>query len=54
MEDARIVQLYWERNEQAISATADKYGAYCASIARNILGDPEDVEECVSDTYLRA
>ena len=54
MEDARIVQLYWERNEAAISATADKYGAYCASIARNILGDPEDVEECVSDTYLRA
>ena len=54
MEDARIVQLYWERNEQAISATADKYGAYCASIARNILGVPEDVEECVSDTYLRA
>ena len=54
MEDVQIVQLYWERNEQAISATADKYGAYCAAIARNILGDPEDAAECVNDAYLRA
>lgn len=54
MEDGRIVQLYWDRDEQAIPATADKYGNYCAAIARNILGSREDAEECVNDTYLNA
>ena len=38
MDDAKIVQLYWDRNEQAIPATAAKYGGYCTSIAKNILG----------------
>lgn len=52
MEDAQIVQLYLDRDEQAIPATADKYGNYCRSIAGNILGNPEDAEECVNDTYL--
>ena len=54
MDDANIVQLYWDRNEQAIPATADKYGSYCTSIAKNILGNNEDAEECVNDTYLNA
>ena len=54
MDDTRIVQLYWDRDEQAIPATADKYGAYCTSIAKNILGSHEDAEECVNDTYLNA
>ncbi len=54
MEDCQIVQLYWDRNEQAIPATSEKYGSYCTSIAKNILGNNQDVEECVSDTYLSA
>ncbi len=54
MDDARIVQLYWDRDEQAIPATSDKYGSYCAAIARNILGSREDAEECVNDTFLKA
>lgn len=54
MEDAKIVQLYWDRNELAIPVTADKYGSYCASIANNILDSREDAEECVNDTYLNA
>ena len=54
MEDARIVQLYWDRNESAISETSNKYGSYCTSIAQNILGDQEDAQECVNDTYLNA
>ena len=54
MDDAQIVQLYWDRNEQAIHATSDKYGNYCTSIAKNILGNQEDAEECVNDTYLNA
>ena len=54
MDDVKIVQLYWDRNEQAIPATADKYGNYCTSIAKNILGNREDTEECVNDTYMNA
>ena len=54
MEDAEIIQLYWDRNEQAISITANKYGSYCGRIAQNILGNQEDAEECVNDTYLKA
>ena len=54
MDDDKIVQLYWERDELAVSVTSQKYGSYCTSIARNILAIPEDVEECVNDTYLHA
>lgn len=54
MNDEKIVQLYWNRDEQAIPATAQKYGNYCTSIAKNILGNLEDAEECVNDTYLNA
>ena len=54
MEDARIVQLYWDRDEAAIDESEKKYGAYCASIAQNILRDLADAEECVNDTWLRA
>lgn len=54
MDDAKIVQLYWDRNELAISETSNKYGNYCISIARNILGNMEDAEECVNDTYINA
>lgn len=54
MEDTRIVQLYWIRDQKAISETATKYGNYCTSIAKNILGNNEDAEECVNDTYMNA
>ncbi len=54
MEDATIVQLYWDRNPDAIVHTADKYGTYCRAIAINILGSHEDAEECVNDTYMSA
>ena len=54
MEDGRIVELYWARDQGALSTTAEKYGAYCGTIAGNILGSAEDAEECVNDTWLRA
>ena len=54
MDDVKIVQLYWDRNEQAIPVTANKYGNYCTSIAINILGNREDAEECVNDPYMNA
>lgn len=54
MEDAKIVELYWDRDQSAITQTANKYGKYCLSIAGNILGNHEDAEECVNDTYMQA
>ena len=53
MEDSKIIQLYWDRDEAAIPATSEKYGTYCTSIARNILKNEEDTEECVNDTYFK-
>lgn len=54
MEDVQIVELYWQRNMDAISETNSKYGAYCFTIADNILHNKEDAEECVNDTWLHA
>lgn len=54
MEDDSIVNLYWARSENAISETSKKYGNYCYSIAYNILGNVEDADESVNDTYLDA
>lgn len=51
-DDSSIVQLFWERSEKALTAVAEKYGRFCSSITRNILGNQEDAEECVNDTYL--
>ena len=52
MDDESIIDLYWKRDEYAITATIVKYGAYCGSIAKNILQNNEDTEECISDTWL--
>src|SRR5699024_9010412 len=54
MEDGMIIELYWAREERAIEESDRKYGRYCLSIARNIVGREEDAEECVNDTWLRA
>ena len=54
MTDESIVTLFWERSEQAIINTADKYGRYLMKIALNILRLHEDSEECVNDTYYTA
>ena len=54
MEDCRIVELYWQRDHSAIAETSAKYGAYCTAIAKNILPDDRDAEECVNDTWLGA
>ncbi len=54
MEDDSIVNLYWARSENAISETSKKYGHYCYSIAYGVLGNAEDADESVNDTYLDA
>ncbi len=54
MEDSGIIELYWKRDESAISESDTKYGPYCSTIARNIIHSAEDTEECVNDTWMRA
>ena len=54
MEDRKIVDLYWQRDENALPETAAKFGGYCRSIAYNILADAEYAEESLNDTWLRA
>lgn len=54
MQDNAIIALYFARRQQAVEETANKYGAYCFSIAYKILENKEDAEESVNDTYLDA
>ena len=54
MEDKHIVSLFLERNEQALTETRRVYHRYLTRIALGVLHDPQDTEECVNDTYLRA
>jgi len=54
LEDKKIVDLFWQRDESAISVAAAKYGRYCNTIANNILHNAYDAEECVNDTYIGA
>ncbi len=54
MDDKSIVDLYFSRDQEAITQTDKKYGHYCYRIAYNILTNKEDAEESVSDTYVAA
>ena len=53
MEDSQIIAFLFQRSEQAIRAIQEKYGGLCRSVVSNILWDYRDVDECISDTYLR-
>lgn len=50
--DNQILELFFERSDEAIPALQMQYGAYCAAIAQKFLADPRDVEECLSDCYM--
>ena len=52
MEDSLIIDLFFERSEQAILELSEKYGALLKKVAENVLADALDAEECVNDTYL--
>lgn len=54
MRDEEIIELYWNRSEDALAQTADKYGHFLTGISYRILYNAEDTEECVNDTYLHA
>ena len=52
LDDNKIIDLYWERNQKAIEETDFKYKKYLLSIAYNVLNDRFDCEGCLNDTYL--
>lgn len=52
MDDSKIIELFFERSEQAIIELSNKYGAKCSKVADNILNNKLDSEECVNDAYL--
>lgn len=54
MEDGKIIDLYWAREQSALEQTQRKYGRYLTKVAYNILASREDSEESVNDTYLAA
>jgi RNA polymerase sigma-70 factor (ECF subfamily) len=54
MDDNGIIDLFWQRSEDALIQCQSKFGAYCRTIANRILANHNDTEECVNDTWLRA
>ena len=54
MEDEQIIDLYLQRNENAVAQTEQKYTNYCRAVASRILNSPEDAEEALNDTWLAA
>ena len=52
IDDKKIIELYFERNQQAIKKTDIEYGKLCHKIAYNVLNNRQDSEECVNTTYL--
>ncbi len=54
MEDSKIVDLYWARDERAIEHSSKKYGRMLSSLSFSLLSSFEDAEECVNDTYVAA
>ena len=53
LKDHEIIDLFFERSEQAITELISKYGAAIRKVASNVLGNGQDVEECQNDTYLQ-
>ena len=52
MEDSKIIDLFFERSEQAIAELEEKYGGVCHKLSYQILNNQLDAEECVNDAYL--
>lgn len=51
--DEQIINMYWQREEEAILRTDEKYGAYCFAVSKRILDNQEDAKECINDTWLK-
>ena len=53
MNDLQIIELFWARNEIALSQVQTHYGKAGEAIAQNLLQNSADAEECVNDALLR-
>ena len=53
MDDQKIIDLFFERSEQAVKQLDQKYGEYCRGVSYNILRNDQDAQECVNDAYLQ-
>ena len=51
--DEEIIELYFTRDERAVTETSLKYGGQCRRVSYNILKTKEDAEECVNESYLK-
>lgn len=54
MDDNKIIELYFQRDESAVAQTRERYGGRLQALAFRILDSKEDAEECENDTYLKA
>ena len=54
MEDTEIIELFFRRDQQAITETKEKYGAFCLKMAKNISGTEEDAQECLNTVLYTA
>lgn len=54
LEDEKIIEMFFDRKEEAIKAASDKYGALCNTVSYNILRNSEDARECVNDALYKA
>lgn len=54
IDDERIIELFFERSEEAIQELGNKYGKFCHRLSYNIVNNRQDAEECVNDAYLGA
>ena len=53
MEDLQIIELFWQRDKEAVRELEHSYAPLLKQIAQNITSSPEDAEECVNDTYFK-
>ena len=54
IDDEKIIEMFFERNQQAIRELDNKYGKVCHTLSYNIVNSRSDAEECVNDAYLGA
>lgn len=52
MDDEQIIELFWQRSEDAITALDAKYGLLCHTLSYQLVNNQQDAEECVNDAYL--
>lgn len=54
MEDKEIIDMYFARDENAVKETQKKYERLLCGVARNILKDEGEVQECMNDVLFGA